>query len=123
MASDTCILFMCYPEPEGPTELSFGTGDEVRVDGLPICERILKTPGRRIAVEGVDGDGIFSMATKATETRVRVWANRDWLPVRAAAHERLSPYYPEPVPDVFGDAHERRGLRHRVGGIPGGEAG
>jgi len=80
VASDTCILFMCYPEIDGPTDLAFGTGDEVRIDGPPICDRILKTPGCRIAVEGVEGDGIFSMTTKATETRVRVWANRDWLP-------------------------------------------
>jgi hypothetical protein len=80
VASDTCILFMCYPEIDGPTELAFGPGDEVRADGPPICERMLKTPGRRIAVEGVEGDGIFSMPTKGTETRIRVWSNRDWCP-------------------------------------------
>jgi hypothetical protein len=80
VASDTCILFGCYPEPDGPTDLTFGTGDEVRGDGPLTCELVLKTPGRQIAVEGVEGDGIFSMATKATETRIRIWANRDWLP-------------------------------------------
>jgi hypothetical protein len=80
VASDTCILFMCYPEIDGPTELAFGTGDEVRADGPPICERMLKTPGRQIAIESVEGDEIFKMPTKGTETLVRIWSNRNWLP-------------------------------------------
>jgi hypothetical protein len=29
--------------------LTFGDGDDVRVHGDPICERMLKTPGRQIA--------------------------------------------------------------------------
>lgn len=80
VSSDTCILFGCYPEPDGPTDLTFGTESEVRGDGPPTCERILKTPGRQIAVETAEGDGIFSMPTKGTETMVRIWSNRSWLP-------------------------------------------
>jgi len=80
VASSTCILFMCYPEIDGPTKLTFGDGDDVRTDRSPICERMLKTPGRRIAVETAEGDGIFDMPTSGTETLVRIWANRDWLP-------------------------------------------
>jgi hypothetical protein len=80
VASDTCILFGCYPEPDGPTDLIFGTGDEVRGDGPPTGEFRLKTPGRQIAVETTEGDGVFRMATKGSETRVRIWSNRSWLP-------------------------------------------
>ena len=80
VASDSCILFMCYPEIDGPTGLTFGNGDDVRVQGDPICERMLKTPGRQIAVETAEGDGIFRMPTKGTETMVRIWSNRSWLP-------------------------------------------
>lgn len=31
-------------------------------------------------VETVEGDGIFRMPTKGTETMVRIWSNRSWLP-------------------------------------------
>lgn len=55
VASHTCILFGCYPEPDGPTDLAFGTGEEVGGDGPPTCEFTLHTPGRRIAVETVEG--------------------------------------------------------------------
>jgi len=79
-ASDTCILFGCYPESDGPTDLTFGVEEEVRGDGPPICELVLKTPGRQIAVESVERDGIFSMPTRGTETLVRIWANRNWAP-------------------------------------------
>jgi hypothetical protein len=80
VASDTCILFMCYPEIDGPTGLTFGNDDDVRIQGDPICERMLKTPGRQIGVETAEGDGIFRMSTKGTETMVRIWSNRSWLP-------------------------------------------
>ena len=80
VASDSCILFMCYPEIDGPTGLTFGNGDDVRVQGDPICERMLKTPRRQIAVEAAEGDSIFRMPTKGTETMVRIWSNRSWLP-------------------------------------------
>jgi hypothetical protein len=84
VASDTCILFMCYPEIDGPTELTFGPGEAVGTDGRPTCERTLKTPGRQIAVETVEGDAIFKMATKGTETLVRIWSSPSWLPARVS---------------------------------------
>lgn len=80
VTSDTCILFGCYPNSDGPTDLTFGTGDEVYGEGTPTCEIVLKTPGCQIAIETPEGDGIFSMPTKGAETLVRVWANRNWAP-------------------------------------------
>jgi hypothetical protein len=71
---------MCYPEIDGPTELTFGSSDDVRAAGRPICEQVLKTPGQRIAVETAEGDGIFNMPTRGTQTLIRIWVNRDWLP-------------------------------------------
>jgi hypothetical protein len=80
VSSDSCILFMCYPEIDGPTQLTFGNGEDIQANGEPICERILKTPGWQIAVETAEGEGIFRMPTKGTETMVRIWSNRNWLP-------------------------------------------
>jgi hypothetical protein len=80
VASETCILFICYPDIDGPTELTFGSGGEVGAEVPPTCERILKTPGRQISIETVEGDGIFRMPTKSAETLVRIWSSPSWLP-------------------------------------------
>jgi hypothetical protein len=80
VASETCILCGCYPDSDGPTELTFGTGKEVFVDSRPLFEGTLKTPGRTIALETVEGDSILSMPTDGTETLIRIWANHDWCP-------------------------------------------
>lgn len=79
-ASDSCILCACYPEQDGPTRVIFGGDDDVQLKGLPVFEGTLKTPGRQIALETVEGDGILSMPTKGAETPVRIWTNRNWAP-------------------------------------------
>ena len=81
-ASGSCILCGCYPEMDGPTELTFATGDEIPADGRPVFEGTLKTPGYKIALETAEGDGIVSMPTKRTETLVRIWTNRSRAPDR-----------------------------------------
>jgi hypothetical protein len=50
-----------------------------RIHENGVCERMLKAPGRQIAVETAEGDGIFRMPTKGTEILVRIWSNRRWL--------------------------------------------
>jgi hypothetical protein len=53
VASDTCILLMCYPEIDGPTELAFGPGDEVRanlranIEDTGPSDRLRRCRGRR----------------------------------------------------------------------------
>jgi hypothetical protein len=48
----------------------------------PIFDGVLKTPGRRIALEMVEGDPILSLPTAGAETLVRIWTNRALCPDR-----------------------------------------
>jgi hypothetical protein len=79
-ASDSCILCGCYPEVDGPTQVTLGTIEDVRPSGPQVFEGTLKTPGFKIALETAEGDSILDMPTKMAETRVRIWANRDRAP-------------------------------------------
>ena len=80
VATDTCILCGCYPDVDGETVITLGTINEVHKEGKVVFDGTLMTPGRRIAVETVEGDSIFEMPTTNTKTRVQIWTNADWAP-------------------------------------------
>ncbi len=82
VATDTCILCGCQVDIDGETDIAFGSADEVRQEWPPIFDGVLKTPGRKIALETVEGDQILAMATETTETLVRIWTNRPLCPDR-----------------------------------------
>lgn len=80
VATDTCILCGCLAEMDGETEFTLATSDSVSIEGSPIFDEIVKTPGRKIALETVEGAPVLDMPTAGTETRVRIWTNRDREP-------------------------------------------
>jgi hypothetical protein len=80
VATDTCISCVCLPDMDGETEFTLGTGGEVAMQASPIFEGKLKTPGRKIVLETVEGNQVLEIPTAATETRVRIWTNRKLAP-------------------------------------------
>jgi hypothetical protein len=80
VATDTCILCLCQADMDGETDVAFGRGDEVRIEASPTFEGILKTPGRQIALETVEGDRILELTTANVATLVRIWTNRPLSP-------------------------------------------
>jgi hypothetical protein len=82
VATETCILCLCQVDIDGDTDITFGSGTEVWENAAPIFDGVLKTPGRRIALETVEGDTILEMPTATTETHVRIWTNRRLCPDR-----------------------------------------
>ncbi len=81
VATDTCISCVCLPDMDGETEFVLGAGSEVAMQqASPIFEGRLKTPGRKIALETVEGDRVLEMSTPGTETRIRIWTNRQLAP-------------------------------------------
>jgi len=41
-----------------------------------LFDGVLKTPGRKIALQTVEGDGVLEVATIGDRTPIRIWANR-----------------------------------------------
>lgn len=80
VATDTCILCGCLAEMDGETEFTLATGESVSVEGPPIFDAKLKTPGRKIALETVEGTPVLHMPTAGVETRVRIWTNHGQEP-------------------------------------------
>ena len=76
VASDTCILCGCCPDTDGETLITVGTRDQVKSAGAPLFDGVLKTPGRKIALQTVEGDGVLEVATAGDRTPIRIWANR-----------------------------------------------
>ena len=75
IATDSCILCTCYPEQDGKTEVRFGPGNQSQPDQSLKFDGKLRTPGRTIAIETVEGDPVLNMQTARTEVRVRIWTN------------------------------------------------
>lgn len=80
VATDTCILYGCYPDMDGETQITVGTADQIDADSSPVFDGMLRTPGHKIVLQTVEGDLILEVATIGDTTPVRVWANRNWLP-------------------------------------------
>jgi hypothetical protein len=80
VASDTCILCGCLHEQFGDTEITFGPAAEITCDLTVVFDGVLKTPGRKIAMESVWADPILDAPTAGIETRVRIWSNRSVFP-------------------------------------------
>jgi len=76
VASDTCILCGCCPDTEGETQITVGTSDQVTTAAPLLFDGVLKTPGRKIALQTVEGDGVLEVATIGDRTPIRIWANR-----------------------------------------------
>ena len=51
--TDSCISVACYPEQDGPTELSLGASPEVDPGFRPEFDGILKMPNRIVTVQDV----------------------------------------------------------------------
>jgi hypothetical protein len=80
VATDTCILCGCLAEMDGETEFTLATSDSVSIQHPPIFDDVLDTPGRKIALETVEGTPVLDMPTTGTKTRVRIWTNSDREP-------------------------------------------
>ena len=73
--TDSCISVACYPEQDGPTELSLGTAPEVDPGFRPEFDGMLETPNRIVTVQDVTHEVILSMNVAEQLVRVRIWLN------------------------------------------------
>ena len=75
VATSSCILFYCYPEVDGETEIALGRAGEVDPGTAPVFDGHLLTPSRILAIEAVGGDAILRIPTFSVQTKLRIWSN------------------------------------------------
>ena len=82
LSTPSCISFVCYPEQDGPTEVSIGSRKEVDPGTPPSFEGELRTPEGAVVVWTVDQKTLLEMKVPSSRTRVGIWLSHPRWPER-----------------------------------------
>jgi hypothetical protein len=82
VATSSCILFYCYPEVDGETEISLGRASDLDPGIAPVFDGHLLTPSRILAIETVYGDTILQIPTFSAQTKFRIWSDEIKWPTK-----------------------------------------
>jgi hypothetical protein len=75
VATSSCILFYCFPEVDGETEIALGKASEVDPGGPPVFDGHLLTPSKTLAIETVVREPVLRTQTLGVQTKLRIWSN------------------------------------------------
>lgn len=84
LSTPSCISFGCYPEQDGPTEISVGTRYELDPGTPAAFEGDLETPHRAVIVSTVDRKTVMRMDVPNARTHVCIWLSHPRWPERIA---------------------------------------
>jgi hypothetical protein len=79
-STPSCISFICFPEQDGPTEISLGTRLEVDPGTEPTFEGDLATPHRAVIISTADNNTVMKMDVPESRTHVRIWLSHPRWP-------------------------------------------
>lgn len=68
-----CIIFGCFPEQDGPTEITIGSSTEIEPGPSLVFEGDVETPSHVLAIYGVDIQQILNMDVANLKTKIRIW--------------------------------------------------
>jgi hypothetical protein len=80
LATPSCLSFQCYPEQDGPTEITLGSLDELDRREVPAFEGKLETPSRQLVISTVDRETVLQMQVKNAQTQVKIWLSHPQWP-------------------------------------------
>ncbi len=73
LSTTSCISFACFPEQDGPTEITIGPSSEIEPGPLLVFEGDLETPSRIVIISGVEIERVLSVDVAHQKTKVRIW--------------------------------------------------
>src|SRR5215212_8807641 len=82
LSTPSCISIRCFPEQDGPTEVTLGPAVDVRSDGLPVYDGELETPTGKIVISTVEGETVLQADVPNVRSRVCVWLSHPQWPER-----------------------------------------
>ena len=82
LSTASCISFRCFPEQDGPTEVTLGPAIDVKPNGPPSYEGDLETTKHKIVVSTVEGQTVLEADVPKSRSRVRVWLSHPQWPER-----------------------------------------
>lgn len=73
LSTPSCISFACFPEQDGPTEITIGPSNEIEPGPLMVFEGDLETPSRVVIISGVEFECVLSVDVANQKTKVKIW--------------------------------------------------
>jgi hypothetical protein len=74
-STEFCVAVSCQPDSDGPTAITMDTIQNLRPNGILLLDHYLKTPSRKVVVEGVLANKILESAVAGENTRIRIWTD------------------------------------------------
>jgi len=84
LSTPSCVSFACFPEQDGPTEISLGTRSEVDPGTAPVFEGDLETSHRAVVITTVDLKTVVRMDVPDSRTHVCIWYSHPRWPDKIA---------------------------------------
>jgi len=79
-SSESCVVVGCFPEQDGPTDITVGARQDVD-PGYPVAfEGVLETPNRQIVVSTVMEETVLEWPSPAERARLSVWLSHPVWP-------------------------------------------
>ena len=82
LSTRSCISVICYPEQDGPTQITLGPRVEVDPRTPAAFEGILETPHRAVVIHTVDQQILMKSAVRSGRTRIAIWLSHPRWPER-----------------------------------------
>lgn len=79
-STPSCVAVVCYPEQDGPTEVTLGDGSRLDPGDQPLFDGHLEVPSGNLIVSTVEGETVLSAQVQPSLIRLRVWTNHDRWP-------------------------------------------
>lgn len=73
LSTPSCISFACFPEQDGPTEITIGPMNEIEPGPFLVFEGNLETPNRKVIISGVEVATVLSVDVAHPKVKVRIW--------------------------------------------------
>jgi hypothetical protein len=78
VSTSSCIAVVCFPEVDGPTNISLGPCPEATSN--PAFIGFLDTPSHKVAVWTVEWQKLLEARVPTSRTKIRIWRNHPRWP-------------------------------------------
>jgi hypothetical protein len=80
LSTNSCISVRCYPEQDGPTEVTLGDRKDVDPGTAPAFEGDLETLHRKLVVTTVEKERVLEANVPAIHTHICIWLSHPRWP-------------------------------------------
>jgi hypothetical protein len=79
-STSRCIIVGCWPEQDGPTQVTIGQRPLARQNAQLAFDGVLDTPHQRVAVWTVEWRKVLEARVRTERTRLRIFTNHPKWP-------------------------------------------